>query len=223
MLLITKGSEPKSWTVSRLSGATRFDDLDKSDLRTSLLQEQGYICCYCMKRIRNNYKSTKIEHLLPQSFCKSSKQEHLIFSYNNLFAACDGDEKIQSRKKPKDYQHCDTFKGDKVVTLCMTKKSHIDSITYNKDGKISSSIVDINVDINENLNLNLQRLKDYRADIYDQVRKQLGSNKSNWTAKQIRELIDKWESKNADGQHKQFYGVAVYFLQKRLNKALVGV
>lgn len=222
MRLINKGNEPKSWTQARASGATDFNDLDKSDLRTSLLQEQGYICCYCMKRIHDNYKSTKIEHLIPQSFCKTSKQEHLLFSYNNLFAACNGDEDKLPRKKPKDYQHCDTYKGDKKLTLCMTNKNHINSIRYYKDGRIDSTIEAIDVDINENLNLNLQRLKMYRADIYDIVKRKLETQPT-WTVKQLKELINKWESKNNDGKYRPLCDVAVYFLKKRLKKATVGV
>lgn len=53
---IQKSREPRTLQQYRASAdpssSTLFDDFpDKDGLRRSLLKEQGYICCYCLKRI----------------------------------------------------------------------------------------------------------------------------------------------------------------------------
>ena len=68
MKAIVKKNEPTSLTEHRASQHASFDNLDKTDVRTFLLAEQGHICCYCMKRIpeSGSIPSTKIEHFLCQ-------------------------------------------------------------------------------------------------------------------------------------------------------------
>ena len=66
------------------------DNADEYDaLKTKLIEEQGYICCYCGKRIQND-NSTSIEHVKPKSIYK---QETLKFS--NLLVSCNGSHKNQ--------------------------------------------------------------------------------------------------------------------------------
>ncbi len=49
----------------------------KNDLKQALLTEQGYICCYCLRRIEIG--SIRIEHWLP-----TSKFNVFETNYNNL-------------------------------------------------------------------------------------------------------------------------------------------
>lgn len=56
MIFIQKSREPQKLLEYRLKKNSRFDDMDadvKDALRMSLLQEQGYLCAYCMGRIKN--------------------------------------------------------------------------------------------------------------------------------------------------------------------------
>lgn len=53
-------------------------------LREELTREQGYICCYCMKRIVPG--DAHIEHFLPKEQFRS-----LDMDYRNLFASCNGE------------------------------------------------------------------------------------------------------------------------------------
>ncbi|QSV71285.1 MAG: TIGR02646 family protein [Aphanizomenon flos-aquae KM1D3_PB] len=52
-------------------------------LKKALLTEQGYICCYCMRRISED--NMEIEHWQPQS-----KYPELQINYKNLLASCSG-------------------------------------------------------------------------------------------------------------------------------------
>jgi uncharacterized protein (TIGR02646 family) len=63
---------------------TGIDTYSKAKLRKSLLEDQGYICCYCGKRIENDSK-TPIEHLNPKSTYKNR-----TYDYINLLASCNG-------------------------------------------------------------------------------------------------------------------------------------
>jgi len=56
-------------------------------LKACLLEEQGYICCYCGGRILNN-NNTSIEHLIDKG-----KNKKLTFDYFNLLASCLGGTK----------------------------------------------------------------------------------------------------------------------------------
>lgn len=66
MLYIKKGKLPKSFIEYTREKCARFDDMPsetKKELRRSLLEEQGYLCAYCMRRIADGGAETKIEHL----------------------------------------------------------------------------------------------------------------------------------------------------------------
>jgi uncharacterized protein (TIGR02646 family) len=72
----------------------------KRDTKKTLLTEQGYICCYCMREIEP--RSSHIEHINPQ--CNTDEQERL--NYKNLLSSCYGD--YGSEKKGR---HCGPFRG----------------------------------------------------------------------------------------------------------------
>ncbi len=44
-----------------------FDSLPKDEIRKKLLEEQHYLCAYCMRRIEDNGRRTSIEHWYPLS------------------------------------------------------------------------------------------------------------------------------------------------------------
>lgn len=55
MILIRKQHEPESLRRFRLTPGADFDGMpaaEKNELRLALIKEQGYICAYCMRRIR---------------------------------------------------------------------------------------------------------------------------------------------------------------------------
>jgi len=88
MKRIEKGREPKSLEEHRAKGGD-FNGLHKNELRKQLIDEQGCICCYCMRRIKYEELavSTKIEHVKSQK-----KHFELQLDYQNLLLACGGNE-----------------------------------------------------------------------------------------------------------------------------------
>ena len=106
MKKIIKQSEPRSLVKHRSQANANYDNYpDKDVLRKSLLKEQGYICCYCMSRIKSD--EMKIEHWQPQTKYTSRQLD-----YRNLLGACMGNQGARPQN-----QHCDTRKGDSEITI----------------------------------------------------------------------------------------------------------
>lgn len=110
----------------------RYEDLDDQNrikLRKLLVAEQGYICCYCMRRIGVN--SSHIEHFRPRH-----GNPELELEYRNLFASCTG----QEREPRFTLWHCDTKKEDWFNDNMpeLTSDGIEKSILYKLDGTVTA-------------------------------------------------------------------------------------
>ena len=94
MRKIQKGESPEwfeAWkdnfqckNARRATYKEDFPDYERRKLRKELLEEQGYICCYCMRRIDIN--SSHLEHFWPKSRFKN-----LDMDYQNMLVSCEGE------------------------------------------------------------------------------------------------------------------------------------
>ena len=76
----------------------RWDNLkSKKDifklLREALLQEQGYLCCYCQQKISLEEQTVAIEHLIARLIDGT-----LLFEYSNLLASCLGGRRNETEE-----------------------------------------------------------------------------------------------------------------------------
>jgi uncharacterized protein (TIGR02646 family) len=209
MKKIIKQSEPRSLVEHRSKANANYDNYpDKDDLRKSLLKEQGYICCYCMSRIKLD--EMKIEHWQPQTKYASRQLD-----YKNLLGACMGSQGARPQN-----QHCDTKKGDSEITINPIDgdKNCENLIKYRPDGKIYSDDVSINHDLNETLNLNLDFLKKNRSDALFIVIRKLDEKFLNktWAKITVQKEIDKLNTKDENG----FYDVYCQFIVSYLKSKL---
>lgn len=209
MKKIIKQSEPKSLVKHRLQSNANYDNYpDKDELRKSLLKEQGYICCYCMSRIKLD--EMKIEHWQSQTKYASRQLD-----YKNLVGACIGNQGARPQN-----QHCDTRKGDSEITISPIEgdKNCENLIKYRPDGKIYSDDVSINHDLNETLNLNLSFLKKNRKDALDVVIRKLDEKFSNktWAKITVQREIDKLNTKDENGFYDAYCQFIVSYLKSKL-------
>ena len=108
-----------------------FDQLScKKEIRQCLLEEQHYLCAYCMSVIENKELHMSIEHLVPLSKCKEQ-----IFDYKNYLGVCKGGADI-----PRDRNKCiccDASKGNKELQ-CINPfdEDQMNQIRYLSDGII---------------------------------------------------------------------------------------
>lgn len=111
-----------------------FDKLPKEHIRKNLLQEQHYLCAYCMKRINDNPLHTTIEHWFPLS-----KDKERALDYNNMVGVCKGGSSVSITVGDKRELCCDAYKGDEEITINPLNRNHMKLIKYTKDGKIYTS------------------------------------------------------------------------------------
>jgi uncharacterized protein (TIGR02646 family) len=207
MKYIRKGKEPDSLTQHRLKPHSDYDNYkEKDNLRQTLLKEQGYICCYCMQRI--NMDKMKIEHWHPQS-----KLPDKQLDYKNILGACMGNE-----GQPEHLQHCDTQKGDKIITINPTNENCESFIKFSVSGKISSDNELVNKDLNETLNLNQETLRKNREAVLDEAIKSFQKRHAGqWTREILEREISRWSSSN-NGVYKPYCQIVVYYFQKKLSR-----
>ena len=226
MKQICKIKEPISLSKYRasiskndLENSKMYESSPKSvldDLRNYLLEEQGYICCYCMSRIDFNY--TKIEHFKPRSIFRVNQLD-----YSNLFVACCGknidkkkfyDCKTTNEKYNKNNFYCDT-KKDNGLLKAINLLSHIEkNIDYKKDGLIFSKNRNIDKELNEILNLNYKILQNNRKKALEQLLIEL--RKKSWTISNLKLNLQKYKHKNSEGKSRPYCEMIVYFLTKKL-------
>jgi len=216
MKQIIKNNEPVSLTEHRVSQYATFDNLQKDDVRTSLLTEQGHLCCYCMKRIPENNvnPSTKIEHFLYQA--DHQDQE---LNYSNMMLACSGQE-----GSPKHLQTCDTRKGNQTLSFNPSdyKRNIKDLIKYKANGEIYSSDETFNQELETVLNLNVKILKDNRRAIYEEIRNRIiikGKRLGNKALKKKFLEQEKVRLLNLNnGKFREFCMVGVYVIDRKLKR-----
>ncbi|MBV0934797.1 retron system putative HNH endonuclease [Marinobacterium weihaiense] len=103
---IIKGTEPAELTAWKAleneDWSPTYDDLsgaEKRAVKTALMQEQGYICCYCERRLSE--QDSHIEHFQPQSDAAVDPLD-----YSNLLCSC------QNQLEKGEPRHCGNLKGD---------------------------------------------------------------------------------------------------------------
>lgn len=190
----------------------------KDDLRKQLLEEQGYICCYCMSRI--DYPYSKIEHFQPRSVYRNKQLD-----YSNLFIACCGkkidktlfyDCKTPKKKYIEKDLYCDTKKGKEALNHIKLLINIQSTLKYRKNGFIFSENSNIDKELNEILNLNCEVLKTNREDALNQFTCEL--KKNGWTVSNLKSMLEKYKHKNSKGKYRPYCEMIVYFLNKKLKQ-----
>lgn len=205
MILIKKKSIPPSLVKYKKTINASFDSLPKEvkdKIRTSLLEEQGYICAYCMKKLKDDSSQVKIEHYV-------ARTEENELDYKNLLAVCKGNE-----GEPFENQTCDTRKGSQEIKINPQENRDILTISYTNDGRIKSTNKDYQKDFDVTLNLNSTLgLVSLRKSALDSLKRKLYERRTHLT----RETIEKIYNKYLEANVKESYiGILLWYLQKKL-------
>ena len=190
MRLINKNKEPKSLVEYRTKGGTFGDfslDKGKRDLKNRLLSEQSFLCAYCTQSIK--FETMKVEHWYPQSNPKQLSPNRDL-DYSNLFAVCKGCFGHE--------EHCDTNKGNKIISILPTDTNHIAQIYY-KNGSINSINTKHNQDLNCILKLNINALVKQRKQVLSTFKLEIHKRYSGRRAN-FRQLLENWKKKNIPHQ-----------------------
>jgi uncharacterized protein (TIGR02646 family) len=191
---------------------------DKNGLRISLLEEQGYICAYCMERIYDSALYTKIEHWKSQESYETDGDFEGTLNYDNLLAVCDG--KI-SKKQTKEL-NCDSQRSLKnsPLTIQPTDNRCVGQITYLRNGTIQCRNPAIEQDLNEHLHLNLPILRDNRKKILEDIQKlfEIHCKKKNQEQmeKKKKQIVKDFIARDKNGHFKPYCGIVAYIYRKYL-------
>ena len=204
-----------------------FEALPKETIRKSLLEEQHYLCAYCMRRIQNDGQKTSIEHWYPLS-----KDKERALDYGNMLAVCDGGKNWTG--KGKKLLCCDAYKADEdELSISPLNKQQMDKIAYEKDGFIKTYPKDekMDEDIRDILRLNgiwkngkfladtSSELVKGRKDTYLYYKRFVAKldRDGKCTSSRIKKKIEEIESAE---QWSEYAGVLLYFLNRKY-KSLV--
>jgi uncharacterized protein (TIGR02646 family) len=148
--------------LAPLSGTEQWKRLNaqrKNELQDALIEEQGYICAYCNRRIHKGApeddEQLRIDHLEPKKTYKDK-----VFDYYNLVGCCHGDQKETDREIPPRSIHCDVSKGDISIPakLFPTSPTCEDVVLYSSEGELTSTYPDVNEALKATLNMNCEKL-----------------------------------------------------------------
>lgn len=213
MIHIKKSTQPKKFQeFKQQNPQAHFDDMlpdIKAILRQSLLEEQGYLCAYCMSKICDK---VKIEHYEPRN-----PQNEL--DYSNLLAVCTGN----SAGNQREHQHCDTKKGNKHLHVNPQNIDHIKQISYRSDGTIyARDNADFNADLNLTLNLNddygyLKANRKRALDVLKMNIRKIFANKSADRA-YLEKLLNFYGNTDENGKRAGYGGIIIDYLVKYLKK-----
>lgn len=154
MIKINKHPSPQVLTKYQSDPSATYESIsseDKSEIRLNLLEEQGYLCAYCMRRIE--ISSSTIEHWSAQHPADGEDDRTKALDYNNMFAVCYG-----NRGKEHKYQTCDAHKGNTELIVYPCNQAMINTIKYRSNGYVFSEDEAINHDLNGTLNLNCEEV-----------------------------------------------------------------
>jgi uncharacterized protein (TIGR02646 family) len=209
---IQKNPQPESLTKwqQKLGNRTpdwkSFSKSVKDDVYDSLLQEQGYICCYCGRPISRN--QCHIEHFRPKSVYR-----HLTFEYTNLIASCQGEDE----DRPRVPVHCGHKKQawfDEELMISPLEPKCGDYFKYSGFGEIlptdnpdkqvaaKTTIQKLALDINK-----LRKLRRAAVDAALQATDGL-------TPEDIQLLAQAYEQRDSDGKFTPFSATITYILNQ---------
>lgn len=199
MKFIIKGNEPAAWKAFRETPGVDFDAIP--ELKEALLNEQGYLCCYCMNGIKED--NMKVEHYKPRSIYPALKMD-----YSNLFAACKGDFCTD--------KHCDTKKENTELTIHPADpRNNCESIVgYSTTGKLTYPD-SYKTDIEDKLNLNNSVLVSNRKGAFSGAESAL--RKLGYSKGIIQKQIEMYKSKNAQGKFQPYCNAVLWLLKKKLS------
>ena len=185
-----------------------FQKPEKPLVHESLLEEQGFICCYCGKRI--NLTNSHIEHLKPRN-----EYPDLILEYDNFLASCE----IDKKEPPPIPVHCGHKKDkwyNKTLMVSPLDSNCADFFRYTEDGQILAT-PDSNKqaaaqETIKRLALDIDKLRRGRKKAIEDILDVVDILNDDEKIK----LIDGFEQPNAKGEYEEFCSAIVYILRQYL-------
>lgn len=220
MIEIKKSKEPKELLEYRLMDYSSYKDMPstiKTVVLESLMEEQGHLCAYCMRRIpvKKGYPKATIEHLNPQNAI--TEEEKL--NYRNMIAVCPGNRSAADNND----KSCDAFRGslhvsEQRLTVNPLNAVTLKAIKYKGNGIIYSDDPIINADLDKKLNLNCKAmsLPECRASALKALQEHVMKDHPGRSASNeyFRRLLEKYTRENSNKT--PYVGILIKWLESKI-------
>lgn len=207
MKLIHKDPEPINLRKYRQTPGASYKGLKKKrklyrEVKLSLAKEQGFICCYCGRRITGGDDS-QIEHIFAKG--TSIYAEMQLDYETNLLACCDGGKSERASDSiRKEDLYCETPKKDQILPINPLHPLCENKFIFSEDGEVIGIGKDAEVTV-KILNLNspvIKTMRKYAIDSYALV------PVSDWKAEK-----ERLRTKNENGQYEEFCFVLESYIE----------
>ncbi|MCB9742227.1 MAG: hypothetical protein H6741_18710 [Alphaproteobacteria bacterium] len=211
--------------------APRYEDAPGPALqavREALLRDQGWLCAYCMKRIRqeklkraagaeerDTRLNMKVEHWFPrhpdtEDPVEAAMGQALQLSWGNLLGCCKGGE-----GRPAHLHHCDTAKKSHIIRLKPTDKPE-QLVYYGVDGELLSDDDAVQHELDEVLRLNLDHLRLARRAALEAYKQGVHQrHKGTWSPQLLQRELLRLEDPHQT-HLESFLGIITAYLRRRL-------
>jgi len=173
-----------------------LSDPEKKIVHTALMKEQGYLCCYCERRLRD--KDSHIEHFKPQN---NPDVDPLDFA--NMLCSC------QNQLLKGEPRHCGNLKGgwfDPILLISPFDANCETKFRYKLDGSISPADPNDNAakETIDRLGLNISKLRAMREQAIELF---LNSTPS---ASELQKFVTDYLQEDSQGRFSQFWTTIKY-------------
>ncbi len=206
MKFIEKGKEPEDFTMWK---EQENDDWHpsyaylrgdpKKAVKDALMREQGYLCCYCERRLTDD--DSHIEHFMPQ-------YEETVdpLDYSNMLCSC------QNQLKKGEPRHCGNRKGewfDNTLLVSPLDAGCETRFFFTADGNIYADSMTDNAakETIEHLGLNIPKLKALRASSIEPFLEETLAEE------EIRDFVRGYLSKDGNGMYGEFWTTIQYLFK----------
>jgi len=157
---IKKTREPRMLETFRQQSGSTYANMPKNikeEVLESLMNEQGHLCAYCMRRIPEKRKLPEgvhpatIEHWFPQN-PETGEDIGQGLDYRNMYAVCAGNRGCGDKRN----LTCDAKRGNTELVVNPCNGDTLISISYNAKGEIYATDLQINKELNDIFNLNCE-------------------------------------------------------------------
>jgi uncharacterized protein (TIGR02646 family) len=205
MKYIQKGKEPQNfsdWKATQKSLGVNYDykclvNPEKKSVHSSLLSEQGYICCYCCMRVEQS--NSHIEHLVPQSKTDSA----LSVDYTNMLASCGRD--------PNWPEYCGNKKQNLSIGVSPLQANCEEFFSYSSSGEILPTTNNLGHQKDAQTTIEVLGLNHY--DLMQGRIQALKALQGIMTQEEAELLAQVCQQMNAQGRYQPFCNAVLYFLK----------
>ena len=211
MKYIQKGKEPQvfsEWKAKQrplgvnYNNYNDFRNPEKDSVHSSLLSEQGYICCYCCQRVDKT--NSHIEHLDPQS----KTDAELSVEYTNMLASCGRDTNKPDYRWP---DYCGNKKGDLAIKVSPLQANCEEFFNYSSTGEILPTANNLAQQKDAQTTIEVLGLNHY--DLMQGRIQALEALQGIMTQEEAELLAQVCQQMNAQGRYQPFCNAVLYFLK----------